>query len=198
METVEELLKKYRDGDEWALEELFKQFKPIINRTVRKFFLVGGELEDLMQEGMIGLYRAIISFDFASDAKFLTYSRVCIERNVINAIKSASSKKNLPLNAFMSLSDHKDDDDDDDVSQFIAYDEQNPESILLNKEKYSKLFELATQNLSNFEINVLKLYLDGLSYGEIAEKLDKSTKSVDNGLTRIKAKISQLQITEGV
>ena len=192
------LLENFRNGDSFALEELLKRNKPLINQIVRKYFLIGAELEDLMQEGMIGLYRAIVTYKDEKDANFKTYSRVCIERAVLNAIKIANSKKNLPLNNSVSLFEENEEDDEEEFF-YHAYDETNPESILIDKEKYEKLFELTTQNLSLFEKNVLKLYLEGLSYVEIAEKLEKSTKSVDNGLTRIKAKISQtpLQLNEG-
>lgn len=187
-----ELIDKFKMGDDFALEELLKQNKPLINQIVRKYFLIGAEIDDLIQEGMIGLYRAIITFDISKDVNFKSYARVCIERAVFNAIKSANSKKNLPLNQSISLSlqDNNDNDDDDDIVAYVTWDDSDPESILINRENYAKLFEKATQNLSVFEKNVLKLYLDGLTYAEIAEKLDKSPKSVDNGLTRIKAKIS--------
>lgn len=187
-----ELIEKFKTGDDFALEELLKQNKPLINQIARKYFLIGAEIDDLIQEGMIGLYRAIVTFDNSRDVNFKSYARVCIERAVFNAIKSANSKKNLPLNQSVSLSvqDNNDSDGDDDIVAYVTWDDSDPESILINRENYTKLFEKATQNLSVFEKNVLKLYLDGLTYTEIAEKLDKSAKSVDNGLTRIKAKIS--------
>lgn len=186
------LIEKFKTGDDFALEELLKQNKPLINQIARKYFLIGAEVDDLIQEGMIGLYRAIITFDVSKDVHFKSYARVCIERAVFNAIKSANSKKNLPLNQSVSLSlqDNNDNDDDEDIVAYVTWDDSDPESILINRENYAKLFDKATQNLSVFEKNVLKLYLDGLTYTEIAEKLDKSAKSVDNGLTRIKAKIS--------
>lgn len=192
------LLQNFKNGDSFALEELLKRNKPLINQIVRKYFLIGAELEDLMQEGMIGLYRAIVTFKDDKDVNFKTYARVCIERAVLNAIKIANSKKNMPLNNSVSLFEESQDEDEEEFF-YHAYDETNPESILISKEKYEKLFDLTTQNLSLFEKNVLKLYLEGLTYVEIAEKLDKSTKSVDNGLTRIKAKISQtpLNLDEG-
>lgn len=186
------LIERYKQGDEFALEEIFKINKPLINSIVRKYFLIGAEIDDLMQEGMIGLYRAIISYDGKKDANFKTYAKICIERMVLNAIKSANSKKNIPLNNSIALDSTLNDEEDEEI--FNAWDENNPESILLNKEKYMKLFEKATQNLSLFEKNVLELYLDGLSYAEIAERLDKTPKSVDNGLTRIKSKIAQTSL----
>lgn len=187
-----QLIEQFRAGDDFALEELLKQGKPLINQIVRKYFLIGAEIDDLVQEGMIGLYRAIITFDNSKDVNYKSYARVCIERAVFNAIKSANSKKNLPLNQSISLSlqESGENDEDDDIVAYVTWDDSDPESILINRENYTKLFEKATQNLSVFEKNVLKLYLDGLTYNEIAEKLDKSAKSVDNGLTRIKAKIS--------
>ena len=188
-----ELILKYRVGDDYALEVLLKQNKPLINQIARKYFLIGAEIDDLIQEGMIGLYRAVTTFDATKENSFKSYARVCIERAVINAIKSANSKKNLPLNQSISLSLNSsgcDDDDEDDVVAYVTWDNNDPESILLSRENYKKLFEKATQNLSVFEQNVLKLYLEGLSYSEIAEKLDKNEKSIDNGLTRIKTKIS--------
>ena len=188
------LFDEYKAGNEFALEEIFKQNKPLINKIVRKYFLIGADFEDLMQEGMLGLYRAIITFDSLKQANFTTYAKVCIERAVINAIKSANSKKNLPLNNSISLfANQMEGDDEEEV--FIVWDDNNPESILINKEKYNKLFDKATQNLSVFEKNVLELYLDGLSYVEIAQKLDKQPKSIDNALTRIKAKISSQNLT---
>lgn len=187
-----ELIVRFKGGDDYALEELLKQNKPLINQIVRKYFLIGAEIDDLIQEGMIGLYRAIVTFDEQKDVNFKSYAKVCIERAVFNAIKSANSKKNLPLNQSISLisSTGENDEEEDEIFDYQTWDESDPESILINRERYAKLFDKATQNLSVFEKNVLKLYLDGLTYNEIAEKLDKSPKSVDNGLTRIKAKIS--------
>ena len=193
VDNEETLLQLYKQGDNFALEELLKQFKPIINQIVRKYFLIGAEIEDLMQEGMIALYRAITTFEIGKDANFRTYARVCIERAVLNAIKSANSKKNMPLNNFVSLNTPKEEEDEENFV-YMAYEDSNPESILLYKEKYDKLFNIATQNLSFFEKNVLELYLDGLNYNEIAERLDKATKSIDNALTRIKTKITQLPL----
>ncbi len=187
-----ELIVRFKGGDDYALEELLKQNKPLINQIVRKYFLIGAEIDDLIQEGMIGLYRAIVTFDEQKDVNFKSYAKVCIERAVFNAIKSANSKKNLPLNQSISLisSTGENDEEEGEIFDYQTWDESDPESILINRERYAKLFDKATQNLSVFEKNVLKLYLDGLTYNEIAEKLDKSPKSVDNGLTRIKAKIS--------
>lgn len=193
-----ELIKKFKNGDDYALEELLKQNKPLVNKIVRKYFLVGAELDDLVQEGMIGLYRAIVSFDELKDVNFKSYAVICIQRTVFNAIKSANSKKNLPLNQSVSLTLQTDDEGEEE-DEFISYETWNdsdPETILINRERYQKLLEKATQNLSVFEKNVLKLYLDGLTYSEIAEQLDKSPKSVDNGLTRIKAKISHADIND--
>ena len=187
------LLLEYKKGNEFALEEIFKRNKPLINKIVRKYFLIGADFEDLMQEGMMGLYRAIITFDNSKDANFSTYARVCIERSVLNAIKSANSKRNSPLNNSISLNVAPNEGEDED-ELFVVWDDNNPESILINKEKYAKLFEKATQNLSLFEKNVLQLYLDGLSYVEIAQKFDKTPKSVDNALTRIKSKVASRKL----
>ncbi len=187
------LLLEYKKGNEFALEEIFKRNKPLINKIVRKYFLIGADFEDLMQEGMMGLYRAIITFDNSKDANFSTYARVCIERSVLNAIKSANSKRNSPLNNSISLNVAPSEGEDED-ELFVVWDDNNPESILINKEKYAKLFEKATQNLSLFEKNVLQLYLDGLSYVEIAQKFDKTPKSVDNALTRIKSKVASRKL----
>lgn len=190
-----ELLNKAKKGDELAMEGLFDRYKSLVTIISRKYFLQGGELADLIQEGMIGLYKAVHSYDSEKGIPFKSYAKTCIERNIINEVKKGSSLKNSPLNdTAVSLDCQGQMISDDDEVEFVLISQQETlENKILDDEKAKELVLDIKKQLSDYELSVLNLYTKGYSYVDIAKKLGKQTKSVDNALKRIKIKLSYLK-----
>ena len=173
-------------NDERAVEELLNRYKNVVAAVARSYFLIGGAHDDLLQEGMIGLYRAINTFN-PEKAEFKTYVYTCVKSSILSCIKKHNTKKNQPLNAYVSLSGYVDADTDKSVLiedlRFV------PEEIYINSESESELVKLIKNSLSNHEYEIFKLYIQGYSYSDISERVNKNTKSVDNSVQRIKKKI---------
>ncbi len=182
-------------GDHTAIGQLMAKYKHLVRNVVRKYFLVGGDQEDLMQEGMIGLYDAILSYDIEKNDHFEPYAYLLIERHVLNAIKKATSYKNSPLNDGARL-DHQGGLGVEEGTIPLAMDSLTPEEILVRQEQERLFHEAIETKLTTLEKDIVALYLKGFSYQMIAEKLSISAKSVDNGLSRIKAKLSYLKDKE--
>ena len=181
-------------NDEY-LEELIESYSSIIRSVCRKYYLAGGSQEDLFQEGMIGLFEAYKSFDkskgnYTSDA-FRSFAIMCIKRQILDAIKHANTKKNMPLNNYVSFT--RDDYSNDDITyeESIAYLESPDEPLeaVIDKENYDEKLNTAISSLSNYEQQVIKLYIEGLPKKEIALTLGKDAKSIYNTIERIKQKI---------
>ena len=185
--TDEELIKIYRDGDQAILNYICEKYKPLALKNSKKYFLVGGENEDLIQEGMIGLFSAIGDYDTNSEVTFFHFAQMCIDRQMLKAIEASNRKKHSPLNAYVSLYDE--DGQEIDEPAFAADD---PAEIVIEAEENLDLIDRLKQALSKMEKQVFELYMQDYDYREIAEKLGKSEKSIDNTLTRIKAKARQL------
>lgn len=185
--TDEELIKIYRDGDQAILNYICEKYKPLVLKNSKKYFLVGGENEDLIQEGMIGLFSAIGDYDTNSEVTFFHFAQMCIDRQMLKAIEASNRKKHSPLNAYVSLYDE--DGQEIDEPAFAADD---PAEIVIEAEENLDLIDRLKQALSKMEKQVFELYMQDYDYREIAEKLGKSEKSIDNTLTRIKAKARQL------
>ncbi len=166
---------------EGATEELISRYKGMVISLARKYFLQGGELEDLISEGMIGLYRAIMTFEEGRKVSFSTYSYLCISRSLINAIKNSLSNKNIVLNKSVPLNEQE------KTSGGV-----DPEEIFILKEQEEKLMEILKENLSSFEFSVLFEYMKGLSYDEMKDKLGCDKKRIDNALSRSKKKLSSI------
>lgn len=200
-EYLNQLLALAKSGNEEAMEELFIKYKSIVTKTSRKYFLMGGENEDLISEGLIGLYKAIISFDDTKNDNFPAYAKTIIERKMISAIKSDNAQKNLMLNESFKLNNQGSiileniaGYDDDETIQFtISSNKQSPETVILSKERTREMLSEIRGVLSPFEIKVIRLYLKGLNYTDIAKILNKSAKSIDNALNRIKTKLKFLK-----
>lgn len=190
-----ELLNRAKSGDELAMEGLFDKYKSLVTIISRKYFLQGGEIADLIQEGMIGLYKAVHSYDAEKGIPFKAYAKTCIERNIINEVKRGSSLKNSPLNETAMSLDGQGHmiSDDEDVEFVLISDQETPENKILDREQAKILVEDIRKQLSNYELNVLRLYTKGYSYVDIAKKLEKQPKSIDNALKRIKTKLSYLK-----
>jgi len=181
--------------DDEYLEELIESYSSVIRSVCRKYYLAGGSQEDLFQEGMIGLFEAYKSFDkskgdYTSDA-FKSFAMMCIKRQILDAIKHANTKKNMPLNNYVSFSREDFLSEDASLDEAIAYLESPdaPLEMLIDKETFDEKLESVIVTLSLYEQQVIKLYLEGLPQKEIAIKLDKEPKSIYNTLERIKKKI---------
>ena len=195
MEILQEL-ELIKNGDEVAMERLLSFGKPLVSIIARKYFLIGAGTDDIVQEGMIGLYKAITTFKQGEAANFKTYAAVCIKRQILSAIRSANNNKNLPLNAYFSINNQGMivvssalNEDDEEKGIYISSTNLNPEESLLGEEAIAEIYNKINKNLSDFEKKVIELYIDGLNYVEIAKRLKKDPKSIDNALGRIKNKL---------
>ncbi|MEN6415055.1 MAG: RNA polymerase sporulation sigma factor SigH [Armatimonadota bacterium] len=179
-------------GDERASEFLLYKYRSLVRTKVRSYFLMGAEKEDLLQIGMIGLWQAIVDYRPEKDISFLSFARICIERHVITAIKTATRRKQTPLNSSVSLEYPSEDSDSEwNLADILISDETaDPEDLVLRQEDNYRLQGMLRRLLSDFEWQVLSGYQIGKSYREIACELRCKTKSVDNALARIKRKIS--------
>lgn len=193
----EELVEQVRAGDQEALEYLINKYKNFVRAKARSYFLIGADHEDIVQEGMIGLYKAIRDFRGDKLASFKAFAELCITRQIITAIKTATRQKHIPLNSYVSLDKPSHDDSDRTLYDTLTGGRQNPEEIYINQEEYSDIEDQISHILSDLERKVLMLYLDGRSYQEIAVDLNRHVKSIDNALQRVKRKLERyLEIRE--
>ena len=183
----EELVKMYQDGDQVVLNFICEKYKPLVLKNSKKYFLVGGENEDLIQEGMIGLFSAIGDYDITSEVTFFHFAQMCIDRQMIKAIEASNRKKHSPLNAYVSLYDEEGEELDEP-----AYLADDPAELVIEAQENLDLIDRLKQALSPMEKQVFDLYMQDLDYKEIAAKLGKPEKSIDNTLTRIKAKAKNI------
>ena len=187
----EELIELYHQGQAEAAEVILERYKKFVKSKARYYFLLGADREDIIQEGMIGLYKAICSYDESRMVSFHAFADICIKRQMFSAIKTAMRHKHLPLNSYVSFSKPIYHEETDAVmSDMIATDDDgNPEKIVIDKESFAKIQDDIGKILSEFERRVLSLYLQGKTYQEIAGALQKELKSIDNALQRIKKKL---------
>lgn len=190
----EELLRRLRAGDADAEEALYMRYKPVVRSRARTYFLVGADREDIIQEGMIGLYKAVCDYEFDKQASFRVFAELCITRQIITAIKSVTRKKHIPLNTYVSLSRPVYDDGESertliDVLQTARV--SDPEEALIGRESYEAIARDIETILSPLERQSLALYLQGLSYQQIAAAIGRSTKCVDNAIQRVKKKLEE-------
>lgn len=180
------------DNNKDALEFLLSKYKELVNMKVSKYFIIGAEREDMVQEGMIGLYKAIQSFEVDKQSSFKSFANMCIERQMITAIKTSNRQKHMPLNSYLSLNasvgDSEDDDSKDLMDIFNANIIEDPLDTITKKEYYKNVEITIDKSLSSFEKEVLKRFINGESYEQIATKLDTPVKSVDNAIQRIRKK----------
>jgi RNA polymerase sporulation-specific sigma factor len=179
-------------GDQQASAELVRKYRSLVRCKARSYFLVGGDREDVIQEGMIGLFKAIRDYDPDRLSSFRSFAELCVTRQMITAIKTATRRKHAPLNSYVSLSRSTTSDEEGErlLTDILAAKEVcDPATIVISAWEGDYIRKGFCEALSGFEANVLRLYMDGCSYQEIAEKLGRHTKSVDNALQRIKRKI---------
>jgi len=191
--TDEELVESVRNGCGEALEYLINKYKNFVRAKARSYFLIGADREDIVQEGMIGLYKSIRDFKEDKLATFKAFAELCITRQIITAIKTATRQKHIPLNSYISLDKPIYDEDSDRTLLDVLSGTRvtDPEELIINQEEFSGLEGKMGEILSDLERKVLMLYLDGRSYQEIAVDLDRHVKSIDNALQRVKRKLER-------
>ena len=192
--TDEELIVLFRDGDQEAMEKLLNKYKEMVLRKAKSMYILGGDSDDLIQEGMLGLFKAVRDYDCGRDASFRTFAQLCVTRQLYTAVKASSRKKHLPLNTAISLSRpvREDGEEDEEFLDCLEADaSSNPEVYLIGQEEIERLEEKIEKELSPLEKQVLELHLTGMGYVEIAHVLNRDEKSTDNALQRIRTKLKK-------
>ena len=183
----EELISRFKNGESEILDYLMEKYKNMVRKKARTMFLIGGENDDLIQEGMIGLFKAVRDYQPDRDAAFQTFASICVDRQIYNAIQSSNRQKHQPLTSYISLSE-QDGENEEHLGDNWG---ENPESIIIDQENVQDLEQEITATLSPMENQVLEYYLAGNGYGEIAQIMGKTPKSIDNALQRIRIKIRE-------
>jgi RNA polymerase sporulation-specific sigma factor len=196
LETLEDLdlVKRVRDGDERCLETLLSRYRNFARSKARSYFLAGSDKEDVVQEGMIGLFKAIRDFDLSQDTPFRAFAELCISRQILTAIKTATRQKHQPLNSSVSLDAPAYGDEKGESSvgdNLVASTLADPAELVISAQEIEAIRDSMRDNLTELEGDVLRLYMDGKSYEEIAGALGNHVKSIDNALQRIKRKLQR-------
>lgn len=184
------------NGDKQALEDLMNKYHELVKMKSSRFFMYGAENNDIIQEGMIGLYKAIKDFNMQKNISFRTFANLCIERQLITAIKTANRYKHSPLNSAISINYSTNmNDEEKEIIEFMRFDtiDDDPSEIIVKNEYYANVYDAIDRNLSKHEKEVLVQYQKGKSYAEIAEILDCKPKSVDTAMTRIRKKANRIK-----
>ena len=193
--TDEKLIENIKNDDCIALNYLMKRYNDVVNMKANKFFMVGAEKDDIVQEGMIGLYKAVKAFDTTKQNSFKTFANMCIERQLITAVKNSNRQKHIPLNSSVSLNAAAYDDNEDvdkiDVLDIKTLDD--PSEIIAEREYFESMENKIKEALSEFELQVLHEYEKGKSYADIAIKLNAKVKSVDTAIQRIRKKANKIR-----
>lgn len=186
----EDIIHLIKSGNIEAQNFLIDKYKEIVNMKVGKYFIIGAEKEDIIQEGMIGLFKAIKSFDTSKQNSFKSFANLCVERQLITAIKTSNRQKNMPLNSYLSLNAtaYEEEDDTSILEVLDSHTVEDPLDMITKKEYYKNVENAIDKNLSDFEKKVLHRFAQGESYVKIAEKLDTPIKSIDNAIQRIRKK----------
>ena len=189
----EEIIMLATTGNSKAVDYIINKYVKLVRSKARPYFLIGADREDIIQEGMIGLFKAIRDYKTDRYSSFRVFAEVCITRQIITAIKTATRQKHIPLNSYVSLNKPLFDDDNDRTLLDIIDEKSSldPEQMYINREQFTSIEEKIYKVLSSLEKKVLKLYLEGKSYIEIADKLEKPMKSIDNALQRVKRKLEK-------
>ena len=181
--SEEELIQRLRAGETGIADYLIEKYKYLVRRKARAMFLIGGDTDDLIQEGMIGLFKAVRDYHPGKEASFVTFAQMCIDRQIYSAVQSSNRQKHMPLNTYISLSQE---DEESPLAQAWV---ETPEEIIIDRENTRALEDEIKSALSPMENTVLNYYLEGKSYADIGMLMDKNPKSVDNALRRIRTKI---------
>lgn len=195
----EELILRIRDGEEKITDYIMEKYKNLVRSKAGSMYILGADREDLIQEGMIGLFKAIRDYDIGRDASFATFADLCMARQMYTAVQAAGRKKHAPLNSYVSLyagnGSDKTEEEKKLLDSLVSRDEQNPEELLIDRENVERIEKAIESELSSFERQVLDLYLTGMKYTEIARVLGKDDKSTDNALQRCRSKIRKALLT---
>ena len=193
--TDEKLIENIKQEDQIALNCLIERYNDLVNMKANKFFMIGAEKEDMIQEGMIGLYKAVKSFDTEKQNSFKTFANMCIERQLITAVKNSNRQKHIPLNSSVSLNAaaYEDNEDMDKIDVLDIKTQNDPSDIIADREYFESMETKIKENLSDFELQVLYEYEKGISYAAIAEKLKTKIKSVDTAIQRIRKKANKIK-----
>lgn len=190
--TDEQIISQIKEnGDEQALAYILEKYKDLVHSKIGKYFIIGAEKEDIIQEGMIGLYKAVKNFDLEKQNTFKTFANICVERQLITAIKSSNRQKHMPLNSYLSLNMSAYENEEDSTELIETFKNnvvEDPLDTITKKEYYEEIQKVIHKNLSDFEEKVLDRFIQGESYEVIAKKLDTPVKSVDNAIQRIRKK----------
>ena len=189
--TDEEILERIAVKEDGAVEYMMQKYGGLVKKEVRTVYLIGAETDDLTQEGMIGLFKAIRDYKAGKGASFFTFATLCVKRQIKTAISASNRKKHKPLNTYISIYAENQEDGVYVAGIEAKQSESNPEDMVIAREGQDYIFEKIESELSAYEKKVLHLYLDGLSYADIGTRLDKTEKSVNNALQRIRGKLSK-------
>ncbi|MFP3154588.1 RNA polymerase sporulation sigma factor SigH [Lachnospiraceae bacterium ZAX-1] len=193
--TDEELIACLRNGQQDITDYIINKYKYLVRKRANAMFLIGGDTDDLIQEGMIGLFKAIRDFKEDMETAFYHFADICISRQIYNAVEASQRKKHQPLNSYVSLNADMDENNGISLMDVLAsIDNINPEELFIDKENVMAMQQQMDQILSGMEKRVMQYYLQGMNYHQIAEMLGKQPKSIDNALQRIKGKLSNLVI----
>ena len=190
----EELIVRLRDGEKQITDYIMEKYKNLVRSKAGSMYSLGADRDDLIQEGMIGLFKAIRDYDSGRDASFFTFAELCISRQMYSAVQAAGRMKHIPLNTYISLygngTEHG--EEEDGILSILADHGLNPEDFVIDRENVELLEKKMEQELSGFEKQVLDLYITGMSYSQIARVLGRDEKSTDNALQRVKGKIKKM------
>ena len=192
--TDEELILRLREGETRITDYIMEKYKNLVKSKAKSMYILGADSEDLIQEGMIGLFKAVRDYDSGRDASFATFADLCVSRQMYTAVQAARRQKHVPLNTYISLYGSNQDQGGECqmIDSLVSQVELNPEELLIDKENVENLSKQIERELSPFENQVLDLYVTGMSYVQIARVLGKDEKSTDNALSRIKSKVKKL------
>lgn len=194
--TDEQLIKLEKKHDEVAADVLIERYRDIVNAKVSKYYIAGAEKDDIIQEGLIGLFKAIKNFDETKQKSFKSFANLCVERQIITAIKGSNRQKHIPLNSYVSLTDNSyENSEGDEESQLLdvisSNETEDPLETVTKNEYYDNVKTTINKSLSNFEKEVLNRYIEGESYIQIAKSLNSPVKSIDNAIQRIRRKTAK-------
>ena len=185
----EQLIQQLRAGETKWMDYLLDKYKPLVRKKANAMYLIGGDTDDLIQEGMIGLFKAIRDYDTAKETGFSGFAQLCVTRQIYSAVEASNRKKHTPLNTYVSFYSQADEEGKSLAETLISDELYNPEELIINQENVQYFWEKLKERLSAMERQVLDQYLSGLNYQQIAENMEKSPKAIDNALQRIKGKI---------
>ena len=199
--TDEELIDRLRHGEAAITDYIMDKYKNLVRKKAKSMYILGADNDDLIQEGMIGLFKAMRDYDSGRDASFYTFADLCISRQMYNAVQASGREKHIPLNSYVSLYTNMSETESEGnstslLSMLASETENNPEEIVIDKENVAAIEAIIDKELSDFEKQVLDLYITGMTYSQIARVLGRDGKSTDNALQRLKAKLKRAVSTK--